>query len=271
VLIKVLIAEVTLDDELRYGVEGFWENKFRINGESHTQRYGTEFDLPTEGLAALITGDEMRVALNAFAEDGKLKVLATPRVLVLDNQTASINVGKEVPRITNSRIDDASGSTINSVTYENIGIMLEVTPHINFDGLVTMDVRPEISEVAPLSESVIISPGVLSPTFNVNSADTTVAVRTGQTVVIGGLIRESTSDTVSKVPILGDLPLIGFFFSNTVKETIQRELMIFLTPIVAFTSTQLEELTELERAKLKLIEDGDVEDASDIWLERIRE
>ena len=271
VLIKVLIAEVTLDKNMRYGVEGFWENKFRINGDLHTQKYGTDFNLPNQGLAALITGDEMSAALNAFSEDGKLKVLATPRVLVLDNQTANVNVGKEVPRITNSTINDATGNVQNTVQYESIGIMLDVTPHINFDGLVTMVVHPEISDQAPASESVILSPGVLSPTFNVNSADTTVAVRTGQTVVIGGLIRESESDTISKVPILGDIPLIGFFFSNTIKERVQRELMIFLTPIVAFTAAQLEEMTELEKAKLKLIDDGDIDDAGDRWLQKIRE
>jgi general secretion pathway protein D len=269
VLIKVLIAEVTLDKDTRYGVEGFWENKFRVNGDLHTQRHGTDFNLPTQGLATLITGDEMRAALNAFSEQGKLKVLATPRVLVLDNQLANINVGKEVPRIQNTFINEL-GNVQNTVTYERIGIMLEVTPHINFNGLVTMEVHPEISDVAPPSESVIITEGATSPTFNVNSADTTVAVRTGQTVVIGGLIRESTSETVSKVPILGDIPLIGLLFSNTIKESVQRELMIFLTPIVAFTSAQLEEMTEIEKSKLKLIDDGDVEDAGDVWLERIR-
>ena len=269
VLIKVLIAEVTLDKDTRYGVEGFWENKFRVNGDAITQRHGTDFNLPTTGFSTLITGDEMQAALNAFSEEGKLKVLATPRVLVLDNQTANINVGKEVPRVTNSTINEL-GNTVNTVTYERLGILLEVTPHINFDGLVTMEVHPEISEIAPASEAIVITPGVTSPTFNVNSADTTVAVRTGQTVVIGGLIRESSSDTVTKIPILGDIPLIGLLFSNTVKETVQRELMIFLTPIVAYTAAQLEEMTELEKAKLKLIDDGDVEDGGNRWLERIR-
>ena len=255
----MLIAEVTLDKDTQYGVEGFWENKFHVNGDAITQRHGTDFNLPTQGLATLITGDEMRAALNAFSEDGKLKVLATPRVLVLDNQTANVNDGKEFPRITNSTINDATGNIQNTVQYEPIGIMLEVTPHINFDGLVTMDVHPEISDLAPVSESVILSRRASSPRRSTNSADTTVAVRTGQTVVIGGLIRESESDTVTKVPILGDIPLLGFLFSNTVKERVQRELMIFLTPLVAFTSAQLEEMTELEKAGLKLIDDGDVE------------
>jgi len=269
VLIKVLIAEVTLDKDTRFGVEGFWENKFRVNGDAITQRHGTDFDLPTQGLATLLTGDEMKFALNAFADEGKLKVLATPRILVLDNETANINVGKEVPRITNSTINEL-GNTVNTVTYESVGILLEVTPHINFDGLVTMDVHPEISDIAPASEAVVITPGASSPTFNVNYANTTVAARTGQTVVIGGLIRESESNTVSKVPILGDIPILGFLFSNTIKQTVKRELMIFLTPLVSYTSAQLEEITELEKAKLKLIDDGDVEDGGDKWLERIR-
>ncbi|HTF56535.1 MAG TPA: secretin N-terminal domain-containing protein [Planctomycetota bacterium] len=269
VLIKVLIAEVTLDKDTRFGVEGFWENKFRVSGAPITQRHGTDFDLPTQGLATLLTGKEMKAALNAFADEGKLKVLATPRILVLDNETANINVGKEVPRITNSTINEL-GNTVNTVQYESVGILLEVTPHINFDGLVTMDVHPEISDIAPASEAVVITPGATSPTFNVNYANTTVAARTGQTVVIGGLIRESESNTVSKVPILGDIPILGFLFSNTIKQTVKRELMIFLTPLVSYTSAQLEEITELEKAKLKLIDDGDVEDGGDRWLQRLR-
>jgi general secretion pathway protein D len=270
VLIKVLIAEVTLDHDTRFGVEGFWENRFHVNGDAIRQRHGTDFNLPTQGLATLITGTEMQAALNAFAEEGKLKVLATPRVLVLDNETANINVGKEVPRITNSTVNNL-GNIVNTVQYERLGILLEVTPHINFDGLVTMDVHPEISDIAPASEAVVITPGVTSPTFFVNSADTTVAARNGQTVVIGGLIRESEAETVSKVPILGDIPILGLLFSNTVKETVKRELMIFLTPIVAYTTNQLEEMTELEKAKLKLIDESDVEDEGDKWLQRIRE
>ncbi|MBI4566000.1 MAG: hypothetical protein HY716_15040 [Planctomycetes bacterium] len=270
VLIKVLIAEVTLDTETQFGVEGFWENKFRIRGDPIRQRYGTDFNLPAQGFSALLSGDEMQAALNAFAEEGKLKVLATPRVLVLDNETANISVGKEVPRITNSTVNPTTGVPTNSVTYERIGILLDVTPHINPDGLVTLDVHPEISDIAPASESVVITEGASSPTFFVNSADTTVAVRNGQTVVIGGLIRESESETIQKIPLLGDIPLLGFFFSNTATQKVKRELMIFLTPYVAYTSAQLEEVTDLEKAKLKLLDERDIESQGREWLKRLR-
>jgi general secretion pathway protein D len=269
VLIKVLIAEVTLDDEFRFGVEWNWENKFHVNGDSITQAYKTDYNLFSQGGTATLTGDELGATLNAFAEDGRLKVMATPRILVLDNQSAEISIGKDVPRVTNSTIN-AQGNPQNTIQYRTVGILLSVTPHINFDGLVTMQVHPEISDRAPESESVQITEGVTSPTFNVNYADTVVAARNGQTVVIGGLIRESEEDTVQKIPFLGDIPLIGALFSNTTKAKVRRELMIFLTPYVAFTSNQLEEIAELEKAKLKLLDWRDVEDEGDRWLKKLK-
>jgi general secretion pathway protein D len=240
-----------------------------VNGDPITQRYATGFNLFNQGATATLTGDELSATLNAFAEDGRLKVLATPRILVLDNQSATISIGKDVPRVTNTTVNQ-QGNTVNTVQYRTVGILLDVTPHINFDGLVTMTVHPEISDRAPESESVQITEGVTSPTFNVNYADTVVAARNGQTVVIGGLIREQEEETVEKIPLLGDIPIIGAAFSNTVKAKTRRELMIFLTPFVAHTSAELEEIAELEKAKLKLLDLRDIEDQGDRWLKRLR-
>jgi general secretion pathway protein D len=270
VLIKVLIADVTLDESSQFGLEGFWENKMRVRGgDLARNRFGTDFALATQGFTYLLAGDEFQATLNLLAREGRLRVLATPRILALDNATASINVGKEVPRITNTQINQL-GNTVNTVQYESVGILLQVTPHINPDGLVTLEVAPEISDVASAAESVPIAPGVTSPTFNVNSALTTVAVRSGTTVVIGGLIRESTDHAVEKVPLLGDIPVLGALFSNTTQRKVKRELMIFLTPYVAYTASQLEELTQIEKAKLKLLDPRDIEAESDRWLERVR-
>jgi len=270
VLIKVLIADVTLDQNTQFGVQGFWENKMTVpGGDKATNHFETKFPLATSGLTYTLTGDEFKGTLNLFASEGKLRVLATPRIMVLDNQTANINVGKDVPRVTNTTIN-ALGNVQNSVTYESIGIMLNVTPHINPDGLVTMIIAPEISDVASAAEAVPITEGVSSPTFNVNRAQTTVAVRNGTTVVIGGLIRDSLDDSVSKIPVLGDIPLIGALFSSTSKRTIKRELMIFLTPYVAYTAMELEEITQLEKSRLKIMDLHDIEAESDRWLERIR-
>jgi general secretion pathway protein D len=272
VLIKVLIADVTLDDQLQFGVEGFWEHQVTPNNSGPAlSKYATSFPLGASGLTYALTADngKYQATLNLFASEGKLKVLATPRIMVLDNQTANINIGQDVPRITNSTINSL-GNTVNSVTYESVGVILNVTPHINPDGLVTMIVAPEISNVASRSESVPITADVSSPTFNVNRAQTTVAVRNGTTVVLGGMIRDDVDDTVSKVPILGDIPLLGFLFSNTTRHKIKRELMIFLTPYVAFTAMELEEITQLEKSRLKIMELRDIEAESDRWLERIR-
>jgi general secretion pathway protein D len=273
VLIKVLIADVTLDNQLQFGVEGFWEHQVTPpNSGSALSKYATSFpNFGNSGLTYALTADngKYQATLNAFASEGKLKVLATPRVLVLDNQTATVSIGQNVPRITNSTINSL-GNTVNSVTYESVGVILNVTPHINPDGLVTMIVAPEISNVAPQSEAVTITQGVVSPTFNVNRAQSTVAVRNGTTVVLGGMIRDDVDDEVQKLPILGDLPLLGFLFSNTSRHTTKRELMIFLTPYVAFTATELEEITQLEKSRLKIMEPQDIEAESDRWLERVR-
>jgi general secretion pathway protein D len=134
---------------------------------------------------------------------------------------------------------------------------------------VTMIVSPEISDLASAAESVEITPGVLSPTFTVNRASTSVAVRTGTTIAIGGLIRDSVDNTTQKVPVLGDIPLLGYLFSSTSHRKVKRELMIFLTPYVAFTARQLEEITELERSKLKLMDPRDIDSESERWLERV--
>jgi general secretion pathway protein D len=273
VLIKVLIADVTLDKQLQFGVEGFWEHQVTPpNSGSALSKYTTSFpSFGSSGLSYALTADngKYQATLNAFASEGKLKVLATPRVMVLDNQTATVSIGQNVPRITNSTINSL-GNTVNSVTYESVGVILNVTPHINPDGLVTMIVAPEISNVAPQSESVTITQGVVSPTFNVNRAQSTVAVRNGTTVVLGGMIRDDVDDEVEKLPILGDIPLLGFLFSNTTRKTTKRELMIFLTPYVAYTATELEEITQLEKSRLKIMEPRDIEAESDRWLERVR-
>jgi general secretion pathway protein D len=104
----------------------------------------------------------------------------------------------------------------------------------------------------------------------VNRATTSVAVRTGTTIAIGGLIRETVDHSVQKIPVLGDIPLVGLLFSSTSQRKVKRELMIFLTPYVAFSAADLEEITQLEKAKLKLTDVRDLDSESDRWLERVR-
>jgi general secretion pathway protein D len=254
VLIKVLIAEVTLTNDLQYGVEGFYENGQRFaSGELGTYRAQTALGNGVSGFSYLLTANTFRVTLRALAERGLLKVLATPRILAMDNQLASFTVGQSVPFITNSR-QTPEGSVLNTVQYVDIGIILRVTPKINSDGMVMMSIHPEVSDVAAQAQGVVISPGAIAPTFNRNAADTTVNVKNGQTIILGGLIRESEDTSTTLVPGLGDIPILGNLFSRTSTTKNRRELMIFLTPHVVYSQAELEELTAIEKAKLKLID-----------------
>lgn len=272
VLIRVLMAEVTLDESTEFGVEGFWENKVTTGkNDSSRGRVETDFqEATTGGFSYRLMGDEFDVRLRALAEEGKLKVLATPRILTLDNEEASINVGKQVPFVTNSR-QTPEGSIINTIQYQDVGILLRVTPHVNDEGVVTMEIHPEISDIASEAEAVPISEGVTSPTFNRSAADATVAVRAGQTVVLGGLIREFKDEKTSGVPILKDIPLLGILFSNTRRVNQRRELMIFITPHVVYTQQELEELTEIEKGRLRHLDPKEVEVKGRQWRRFIRD
>jgi len=271
VLIRSLIAEVTLDKRTEFGVEGFWENGINPGGRERSRgRATTDFGGQVGGFSYRLVGDEFDIGLRALAEEGRLKVLATPRILTLDNQEASITAGKLVPFIQSSR-QTPEGSIINTIQYQDVGIVLRVTPHINEDGLVTMLIHPEVSEVASASESVQVSEGVKAPTFNRNAADATVAVRNGQTVVLGGLIREFEDDVESGIPILKDIPLLGFLFSRTSKVRQRREMMIFITPHIVYSHQELEELTEIEKSQLKALDPRLIEVKGKEWRRFIRD
>lgn len=265
VLVKVIIAEVTLDDGYEFGVEGTWENS------SRQQTVNQNFDLAAKalGFRYRFAGEEIDAQLHMLQKEGKLRVISAPRILALDNQEASINVGRRVPFVRNSRLTD-QGTTLNTIEYENIGIILKVTPHVNSDGLVKMTVAPEVSQVAPESESVPITQGVTSPTFITNTASTTVAVQNGHTVIIGGLIREEDSKTTNKTPLFGDLPILNFLFRFQDNRRKQTELMIFLTPNVVTSTTELQGLSDLEQSRLRLLEPEMIDNEREQWLKQRR-
>jgi type II secretory pathway component GspD/PulD (secretin) len=150
--------------------------------------------------------------------EGKAKIISNPRITTADNKLARIIVGKKVPLV----VSDEAGNAITQLT--TIGIKLEVTPHINQDGRVTLDLFPEVSD---LSQQATVQGGIIIVT---SEAETRVIVKDGETAVIGGLIRTNESEVQRGVPILKDIPLLGYLFrsTNTVEE--ERELLIFVTP-----------------------------------------
>ncbi|HEX8913665.1 MAG TPA: secretin N-terminal domain-containing protein, partial [Humisphaera sp.] len=252
VLIKVLVAEVTHDDGVDFGVDFSILNQ-RPSGLGQTG--GTSFglsgaDAATGGLVVQLLESRVNATLRALATKGKLEVLSRPYILASDNQLASITVGQEVPFITNTRITD-NGQQINTIEYQDVGIILSVTPHINPDGLVIMDVIPEISQLT--SSTVPISAGVTAPVIAKRSATSRVGIRTGNTIVIGGLMEDRKTVTVLKVPLLGDIPLIGPLFARTRMDKTKTELLIFLTPVVATQPDALVPMTGDEAAGTALV------------------
>lgn len=248
VLIKVLVAEVTHDDSSDLGVDFSILNS-RSGGFG--QSYGTQFGAPTNpsGLVVRLVEPDITATLHALAQAGKLEVLSRPYVLASDNQLARITVGQQVPFITNSRVTDL-GQTINTVEYDDIGIILYVTPHINPDGLVILDVAPEISSLS--ANSIPISNDVSVPIINTRSAESRVGVKTGHTIVIGGLMEDQKRSSVDKVPILGDIPGLNLIFSRRRVTKTKTELLIFLTPHVAQEPDSLQPMStqEVEGTKL---------------------
>jgi general secretion pathway protein D len=201
------------------------------------------------GLAVSLLESNVTATLHALAVNNKIDVLSRPYILASDNQQATMTVGQVVPYISESRLDE-NDNTINTVTYADVGIILTVTAHINPDGLVTMNVQPQISDEA--STSVAISNGVTSPVFDLRSAQTYVAIRDGQTIVIGGLMQDEKTSTITKVPLLGSLPLIGTLFQRNMSERIKTELLIFLTPHAVPNAGVLKPMSEDELRGLKL-------------------
>jgi general secretion pathway protein D len=251
VLIKVLIAEVTHDNSLDLGAE-FSALNMNAAG-TKGQKYGTDFSVAAkkDGIVLRVIQNEFTATLRALATVGKVDVLSRPYILTSDNQQATIMVGQEVPFVTRSQLTESS-QTINTIEYDDIGIILTVTPHINPDGLVIMDVYPEISALLK-DTTVDISETVKAPVFTRRAAQSRVAIRDGQTIVIGGLMEDRLTDTVNKVPVLGDLPWIGALFRRTTTSKTKTELLIFLTPHVAKVPEDLKGMSVDEQAGSKVI------------------
>ena len=252
VLIKVLLAEVTHEDELDLGTE-FSVLNLQYGTDLEVNGIINSSDTEAGGLITATMTANLAQTFNALQREGRMDVLSRPYILTSDNQEATITVGQEVPFIRNSRLTE-EGQTINTIEYEDVGIILTVTPHINPQGLVIMDVEPEISSIT--DTTVPISETVNATVYAKRSASTQVAIHNGQTIVIGGLMEDRIVDTVRKVPILGDIPLLGELFKSVNKDKTKTELLIFLTPHVAERPDQLTAMSEDETANIQAVKEA---------------
>lgn len=272
VLIKVVFMEVTYTKDLDLGIEGGISKP--LNGSvqgSAAQTFGISslgtlvnsnvnvYGQPISGFAPIPPGaglytvlaNDYQATLRAIARAGKTEILSRPSILARNNQQATISLGKEVPIISGTRFDTL-GNQYNTVTYRTVGIQLTVTPFITSDGMVEMIVTPTISDLADRSQWVTTSSGpsgtISSPVINSRSADTVVVVPNGQTVIIGGLMEKQNQRAENKIPILGDIPLLGAAFRHRVDSNTKTELLIFLTPTIVDTPTELAAMSSAERS-----------------------
>lgn len=275
VLINVVFIEVTYRKGSDIGLQGGY-GPVSFSSGALTGLVSQAFrNLP--GLATgpggiyTLLGEDFDVTLKALAESGKVEVLSRPTILARNNQQAVITVGQRVPLVTSVRYDNY-GNQLNGVSYEDIGIILQVTPFITSDNLVEMIVAPQISTLS--EQSVNISSGtnaVGAPVINIRSADTVVVTPDGQTVVIGGLMLNNKTESQNKIPLLGDIPLLGGLFRRTVKNDTKTELLIFLTPRIVKTPAELARVTSQAAGSTRLVPKAFPEDELNRYFETLPE
>jgi general secretion pathway protein D len=251
VLIEASILEVTLTDELRYGLEWSFNNNIGDDYEGlgvlANAADGPAPIVPGFSYAITNSVGDIKAVLNALSEESLLNVISSPSVMVLDNHTAYIHVGDQVPTF-DQQTETDGGRITQSVTYRDTGVKLNVTPSVNAGGLVTMDIEQSVTDVGPIDAATG------QRAFNERNIMSRVAVRSNESVVLGGLIRENASNTESGVPILHQLPVVGPLFGSTAKEDRRTELLVIITPRALYNESELRQVSDEMRSQIRHME-----------------
>lgn len=258
VLIEALIVEVGADNTFSFGIN------WMLGGQSGNHSVGGS-NLPG-GLSSTDAGEFLGkktilpmnsgfqlgyiydasllgfAMLNATAYDSEFNVISTPQILTIDNQEAELNVAEEVPIQTNTRISE-SGTQFNTWDYKSVGIKLKITPHITKKKHITLDLYQEANQVLQYDTSGSNKP----PTLGKRDLKTKVTIFDGKTIVIGGLIRNDKTTTETKIPVLGDIPILGWLFKQ--KSTLYRKtnLLVFITPHIVTKQARIDAVTKQKR------------------------
>lgn len=242
VMLEVVIAEVTLQGEFKQGVE-FALNKGNYGLSTTGAFMGDGFG----GLSYLLQGDNGRIAINLLQTNSLAKILSRPSLVVRDGVSASINVGTDIPIIGETTSDPINGDRqTTSIDYRKTGVELSVTPTVNAQGVVLMEINQKVSNQATGSTSSSVNPSIFERTIK-----TEVVAQSGQTVILGGLISENNSNSDSKVPLFGDLPLIGALFRADTKNNDRTELVVLVTPRVIETANEWQQIKNLFQGSLE--------------------
>ena len=247
VLIEAAITEVSLNDNLRYGVQ--WQLGSGGDRVSLTEGKTSSPTRIFPGFSYLFTnGTDIKATLNALNEVTDINVVSAPKLMVLNNQTAVLQVGDEVPVVTASAVSTQTPDApiVNSVEYRETGVILKVTPRVNGSGSVLLDISQEVSDVAETGTSTINS-----PTIQQRKIATTVVAQDGQTIALGGLIREVKTRGRDGVPLLSQIPVVGALFGNHTNTVKRTELLVLLTLRVVRSPVDAEAITAELRARMQ--------------------
>lgn len=253
VLIEATILEVSLKDDLKYGLQWYFEGSGGRNGWNGI---GVLNSARTGAIAASQPGfsysivnqvGQVRAVLNALAEKSLINVISSPSVMVVDNHTAAIHVGDQQP-IQSAQTTTDGGNTTTSIQYKDTGVMLSVTPSVNAGGMVAMNINQTVTDVGDID----VATGQRS--FLQRQVSSRVAVRSGESIVLGGLIKDNTSRGRSGVPWLQDIPLIGSAFSTTTDSGVRTELLVMLTPRVVQSDAEVRQVGDELKKRMRALD-----------------
>jgi general secretion pathway protein D len=258
VQIETRILEVKLSGELNLGVQ-WYLGKLAGNSSSTTvaDTAGSQGALGSGGIGLgaadslfySFVSNNLQVALHALETNGRTQVLSAPSLVVMNNQQAQIQVGDNIPISQTTVNTSLSNTTLSSVEYVQTGVILDVTPRINPGGLVYMDIQQQVSN-ADTSGVTATQP---NPSISTRSISTQVAVQSGQTVLLGGLIKQDNAESTSSVPGLGNIPGLRWLFGSTSKSKDRTELIVLITPRLVAGSNQARQVTDDYRQQMQLI------------------
>lgn len=247
ILLEATIAEVSLNDDLKFGVRWYLQDK--RSGYMFTDLASKAFDSVFPGFSYALQTSNVQVTLDALNKVTHVNIVSAPSLMVLDNRTAMLQIGDQVPIVTQSAssVQSDGAPVVNSVSYRDTGVILQITPRINDSGRVLLDIEQEVSSVTSTTSS-----GIDSPTIKQRKVNTSVMVDDGQVLALGGIIQNQKTRGASKVPILGDIPILGNAFKSKTDNVGKTELIILITPRVVRDAREAREATEEYRQRLNL-------------------
>ena len=253
VLIEVTVAEVTLTDEFSHGVEWALRNAGINDFGGALGAYSGSVGNRGVVWRPISSSGQVRAVMNLFEDDSRVSILSTPRLMVRSGESASIDVGTEVPILTSqATAPDLGGVTpsiLQQVQYRKTGVLLNIEPVVHSSQRVDLKVAQEVSEAQQTESSSISSPSIFS-----RRLETALSLSDGQAMIMGGLIRDSRSQGGSYVPGLGRLPVLGHLFSSRTRTGDRTELLVLITPYIIEDATQARAVTEALRGRMELID-----------------